>query len=660
MKRKVMKRILAAVLIASLVMPSAVSAATAGTESSAGNLQKQQLDNAGEAQSKDSVMKEGNENQAEAVTTPEVPSSEEITSEATDQDTGLNAGGDSSLEDSSAEDPVNPDAQAKAGAIAEAEETDEPVSELGAVKKQGWVLEDGHWLYYQKNGTPITNNWLVQNNTYYYFDAKGWMVTGWKQIKGANFYFNPKNGADIGKMLTGWQTINGKKYYLKKTGDKGQRGKALTGWQTLSKKVYYFNKSGVMCKGWTEINKKFFYFDSKGVRQTGWKLINNNWFYLKKKGSYGTAGKALTGWVKLGGQVYYLKKSGGKGTKGKMLTGWQTIGAYNYYFASSGALKTGWVKLSGKWFYFKKVGSYGTQGKMLTGWRTIKGTTYYLKKTGNKGTKGKMLTGWVTLSNKTFYFDASGGMKIGWITLSGKRYYLKTTGSLGDKGARYANGKYTIEGRSYTFDKNGVCTNFNDTVDYIYLTDPADGKTRKVEPQIQTDPQIGKDITEEEFLAAVLYTESGDQGYEGQIMVGLTILNRVASSEFPNSLKFVIYSDGQFEVARNGTLTRCLERIRDKEPEVSYLTTYKSMQAAKKAKSIFNAYKKNGTARSISGITLPNNKKDFDYLFFMTHSSFIKLKLDDKKCDTYIYRYKYSASQQNRYHIFFKKWVKSS
>jgi len=589
MKRKVMKRVLAAVLIASLVMPSAVSAATAGTVSSVGN----SLDSAGEAQNGDSVMTEGNENQDEAVATPEVSLSEEITSEAADPDTDLNTDGDSSIADLSTEDTVDPVAQAKAEAVAEAEETDESVSELGAVK-QGWVLEGGHWLYYKKNGTSITNNWLVENNTYYYFDAKGWMVTGWKQIEGANFYFNPKNGADIGKMLTGWQ------------------------------------------------------------------LINNNWFYLKKKGSYGTAGKALTGWIKLDGQVYYLKKSGGKGTKGKMLTGWRTIGAYNYYFASSGALKTGWVKLSGKWFYFKKTGSYGTQGKMLTGWRTIKGTVYYLKKTGNKGTKGKMLTGWVTLSNKTFYFDSSGGMKTGWIIRNGKRYYLKTTGSLGDKGARYANGKYTIGGKSYTFNKNGVCTNFNETVDYIYLTDPTDKKTRKVEPQIQTDPQIGKDITEEEFLAAVLYTEAGDQGYEGQIMVGLTILNRVKSSEFPNSLKFVIYSDGQFEVARNGTLTRWLERIRDNEPEVSYLTTYKSIKAAQKAKSIFDAYNTNRTARSIPGITLPNNKKDFDYLFFMTHSSFIKLKLDAKKCDTYIYRYKYSASQQNRYHIFFKKWVKSS
>jgi hypothetical protein len=48
------------------------------------------------------------------------------------------------------------------------------------------------------------------------------------------------------------------------------------------------------------------------------------------------------------------------------------------------------------------------------------------------------------------------------------------------------------------------------------------------------------------LLAKLITAEAGDEPYEGQVAVGAVVLNRVRSSEFPNSIREVIYQTGQF------------------------------------------------------------------------------------------------------------------
>lgn len=128
----------------------------------------------------------------------------------------------------------------------------------------------------------------------------------------------------------------------------------------------------------------------------------------------------------------------------------------------------------------------------------------------------------------------------------------------------------------------------------------------------------------------------------------MTILNRSESLSFPDTLSFIIYAKNQFEVARNGTLTKYLTAFRDKdEKTLKWLRSAQSLEAVQEARKIMNAYKSTGTKRVISGITMPNGKEDFNYLFFMTHEAFARLGLDAEKCDTLIYNG----------HIFFEKWV---
>lgn len=65
---------------------------------------------------------------------------------------------------------------------------------------------------------------------------------------------------------------------------------------------------------------------------------------------------------------------------------------------------------------------------------------------------------------------------------------------------------------------------------------------------------VGADDTR--LLAALIYCEAGNQGYEGQLAVGATVMNRVRSGAYPNTIYSVIYASGQFTPALNGKVAR--------------------------------------------------------------------------------------------------------
>lgn len=68
---------------------------------------------------------------------------------------------------------------------------------------------------------------------------------------------------------------------------------------------------------------------------------------------------------------------------------------------------------------------------------------------------------------------------------------------------------------------------------------------------------VGADDTR--LLGALIYCESGNQPYEGQLAVGATVMNRVRSGAYPNSISGVIYASGQFPPALNGKVARVYE-----------------------------------------------------------------------------------------------------
>ena len=62
------------------------------------------------------------------------------------------------------------------------------------------------------------------------------------------------------------------------------------------------------------------------------------------------------------------------------------------------------------------------------------------------------------------------------------------------------------------------------------------------------------------LLSAIIEVEAGDQIYEGRLAVGSVVMNRVESSQFPNTISGVIYQSGQFSPVASGRFAACLAR----------------------------------------------------------------------------------------------------
>jgi len=69
-------------------------------------------------------------------------------------------------------------------------------------------------------------------------------------------------------------------------------------------------------------------------------------------------------------------------------------------------------------------------------------------------------------------------------------------------------------------------------------------------------------MTDDELylFATVLYTEAGDQGYDGILAVANVILNRIEYGRWGTTLKEVLFAPGQFAGARQELLDRAQAR----------------------------------------------------------------------------------------------------
>lgn len=62
------------------------------------------------------------------------------------------------------------------------------------------------------------------------------------------------------------------------------------------------------------------------------------------------------------------------------------------------------------------------------------------------------------------------------------------------------------------------------------------------------------------LMSSIIYCEAGNQPYAGKLAVGIVVMNRKASSDFPNTVKGVIYDPYQFSPARNGALSAAMAK----------------------------------------------------------------------------------------------------
>ncbi len=115
---------------------------------------------------------------------------------------------------------------------------------------------------------------------------------------------------------------------------------------------------------------------------------------------------------------------------------WMHLGKW-FYFDDRGYAVMGWRKINWRgtpcWFYFDK------DCRMQTGWLQHRGSWYYLDPTS-----GVMLTGWIKYDNRLFYLEPN---------------------TAHNEGHAYNSCTAVIDGKTYSFDADGVATELTETSD---------------------------------------------------------------------------------------------------------------------------------------------------------------------------------------------------
>lgn len=278
---------------------------------------------------------------------------------------------------------------------------DRYVDDNGLWQENRWV-NNGKWLYRYGDGTYAQNKFEVINGSTYYFDADGYMVTGWSAIESNWYYFNASGcmvtNAWVGNYYLGSDGVMARNawidnVYVDASGLRQQNGWIYNGrwryrygdgtyaqnkFEIINGSTYYFDVDGNMVIGWQEIDSNWYCFNASGC------MLTNTWvgnYYLGSNGIMAT-----NQWV----GNYYVKENGYIATN-------EWIG--NYYVDISGKwVPNRWIS-NGRWWYRYGDGSYPASK-----FDVINGSTYYFDKSGY------MVTGWKSIESNWYYFNTSGCM----------------------------------------------------------------------------------------------------------------------------------------------------------------------------------------------------------------------------------------------------------
>ncbi|KEK21676.1 N-acetylmuramoyl-L-alanine amidase family protein [Bacillus gaemokensis] len=332
------------------------------------------------------------------------------------------------------------------------------------------------WTAYDSSGKLITNSWVNRSNSYYYTDASGVLLKGWKEIKGNTYYFNPESNS-MALPSTSDALIEGKLYHFNNSGVL-QR----SAWDGTS----YSDATGAYIQdGLQEIEGEIYYFKDSEVNKNELRLEDQHAIlHFSDKGVLERAsdlnGKALASTtVTLNGKQLVFEKDGSVRKPG--LTGKRSFPqsdgtekvTMHYYSLEDGASYSGWKVINGKNYHFQDGKHY-----TFNGHETIDGKKYYFNHdgqallTGFKKDNGKIYhfddkgviqTGWQEIDGKWYYFDDSGAAKVGWFNVGGGyhfpyfgyfTYYAKEDGSIYQNvTVKLDNGNGVM--KTYKFDSHG-------------------------------------------------------------------------------------------------------------------------------------------------------------------------------------------------------------
>ena len=82
----------------------------------------------------------------------------------------------------------------------------------------GWIKDGKGWWYRKTDGTWPHDEWceleFLGRKDWYYFDKNGYVVSGWLKWNESSYYLNPISNGWFGRMETGWKNVDGKWYFF--------------------------------------------------------------------------------------------------------------------------------------------------------------------------------------------------------------------------------------------------------------------------------------------------------------------------------------------------------------------------------------------------------------------------------------------------------------
>ena len=237
-----------------------------------------------------------------------------------------------------------------------------------AAAKGTWMMVDGEWYCYDKNGDVYENTFCSSNGKEYYVGDDGMLVrSSWVEYDG-DYYFVNSSGA---KIVNDWRLTTP---YEDEDADEEWFYFQSTGKRADNKKILY--------KGST------FFFDADGKMLTGWVTADGDQV-VNEENSINTSTTSTT---------YYCDETGARVESGWVYTTAPSTpdddadaDEYWYYLKSSGKVAIGkQSNVKGQGFVFGNMDE--NRGQMLTGWvgGTKDGDSYIYEEIGGEDSDAKL------------------------------------------------------------------------------------------------------------------------------------------------------------------------------------------------------------------------------------------------------------------------------